>query len=137
MDDMLREVRLALLEADVNLSIIQQFLADVKEKAVGMDVYTRVNPSQMVVKVVHDELVELLGEKEAALNLSHKPSAIMMVGLQGTGKTTSAAKLALWLSKKENKKVLLVAADLARPAAIDQLKILGTSVGVEVFFFGY
>ncbi|MBV1709126.1 MAG: signal recognition particle receptor subunit alpha, partial [Erysipelothrix sp.] len=136
MDEMLREVRLALLEADVNLSVIQQFLADVKEKAIGMDVYTKVNPSQMVVKVVHDELVLLLGEKEAALNLSHKPSVIMMVGLQGTGKTTSAAKLALWLSKKESKKVLLVAADLARPAAIEQLKILGTSIGVEVFSLG-
>jgi signal recognition particle subunit SRP54 len=136
MDEMLREVRLALLEADVNLSVIQQFLVDVKEKAVGMDVYTRVNPSQMVVKVVHDELVLLLGEKEAGVNLTHKPSVIMMVGLQGTGKTTSAAKLALWLSKKENKKVLLVAADLARPAAIEQLKILGDSVGVEVFSLG-
>jgi signal recognition particle subunit SRP54 len=136
MDEMLREVRLALLEADVNLSVIQQFLVDVKEKAVGMDVYTKVNPSQMVVKVVHDELVLLLGEKEAGINLTHKPSIIMMVGLQGTGKTTSAAKLALWLSKKENKKVLLVAADLARPAAIDQLKILGASVGVEVFSLG-
>lgn len=136
MDEMLREVRLALLEADVNLTVIQQFLADVKEKAIGMDVYTRVNPSQMVVKVVHDELVLLLGEKEAGLNLTHKPSYIMMVGLQGTGKTTSAAKLALWLSKKENRKVLLVAADLARPAAIEQLKILGNSVGVEVFSLG-
>ena len=136
MDDMLREVRLALLEADVNLSVIQQFLADVKEKAIGMDVYTKVNPSQMVVKVVHDELVTLLGEKESGLNLSHKPSYIMLVGLQGTGKTTSAAKLALWLSKKENKKVLLVAADLARPAAIEQLKILGASVDVEVFSLG-
>ncbi len=136
MDEMLREVRLALLEADVNLSVIQQFLADVKEKAIGMDVYTRVNPSQMVVKVVHDEIVRLLGDKETGLNLVHKPSVIMMVGLQGTGKTTSAAKLALWLSKKENKKVLLVAADLARPAAIEQLKILGASVGVPVFSLG-
>ncbi len=136
MDEMLREVRLALLEADVNLTVIQQFLTDVKEKAIGMDVYTKVNPSQMVVKVVHDELVTLLGEKEAGLNLTHKPSYIMMVGLQGTGKTTSAAKLALWLSKKENKRVLLVAADLARPAAIEQLKILGASVDVEVFSMG-
>ena len=84
MDEMLREVRLALLEADVNLTVIQQFLTDVKEKAIGMDVYTKVNPSQMVVKVVHDELVTLLGEKEAGLNLTHKPSYIMMVGLQGT-----------------------------------------------------
>lgn len=136
MDEMLREVRLALLEADVNLSVIQQFLIDVKEKAIGMDVYTRVNPSQMVVKVVHDEIVRLLGEKEAGLNLVHKPSVIMMVGLQGTGKTTSAAKLALWLSKKENKKVLLVAADLARPAAIEQLKILGAAIDVSVFSLG-
>ncbi len=136
MDEMLREVRLALLEADVNLSVIQKFLADVKEKSIGMDVYTRVNPSQMVVKVVYDELVGLLGEKEAGLNLVHKPSVIMMVGLQGTGKTTTAAKLALWLSKKENKKVLLVAADLARPAAIEQLKVLGSSIGTDVFTLG-
>ena len=136
MEEMLREVRLALLEADVNIKVIQSFLESVKEKSLGKDVLRNVNASNMVVKIVHDELVELLGEKEATLNLLKKPSIIMMVGLQGTGKTTSAAKIARFLKTRENKKVLLVAADLVRPAAIEQLKVLGQSVDVEVFSLG-
>jgi len=136
MEDMLKEVRIALLEADVNIQVIQSFLENVRSQAIGQDVYQSLNPAQMVVKVVYDELVSTLGEKESTLQLAKKPSVVMMVGLQGTGKTTSAAKIAQWLVKKEAKKVMLVAADLVRPAAVEQLKILGDSVNVPVFSLG-
>ena len=119
MDDMLREVRLALLEADVNYKIVKDFLVNVKDKAVGQEVYTSLNPSQMVVKIVHDELVALLGEKEAPLNFKESGmTVVMMVGLQGTGKTTSVGKITSLLKRKYNKHPMLIAADVIRPAAL-------------------
>lgn len=134
MESMLKEVRLALLEADVNYQVVKGLLADIKEEAIGQKVYTSVEPGQMVVKIVHDKLVELLGSEDTELHLNDKGlSTIMMVGLQGGGKTTSVAKIANLLSKKQGKKVLLVACDLVRPAAIDQLKTLGEQCGLEVF----
>ncbi len=137
MDEMLKEVRIALLEADVNFKVVKEFTNSVKEKAVGQEVYTKLNPSQMVVKIVHDELVELLGSGETELNYQkNKPTIIMLVGLQGTGKTTSAGKLANLMKKKLGKKVLLAAGDVYRPAAIDQLCQVGDKVGVEVFQMG-
>lgn len=137
MDDMLREVRLALLEADVNYKIVKDFLTKVKDKAVGQAVYDSLNPSQMVVKIVHDELVGLLGEKEVPLNFKTSGMTIvMMVGLQGTGKTTSVGKITSLLKRKYNKKPMLIAADVIRPAAIEQLQTLGKEVGAEVFTLG-
>ena len=137
MDDMLREVRLALLEADVNYKIVKDFLVNVKDKAVGQEVYTSLNPSQMVVKIVHDELVALLGEKEAPLNFKESGmTVVMMVGLQGTGKTTSVGKITSLLKRKYNKHPMLIAADVIRPAAIEQLQTLGKEVGAEVFSLG-
>ncbi len=137
MENMLKEVRLALLEADVNYKIVKEFLENVKTKAIGQDVYDTLEPSQMVVKVVHDELVVLLGEEEATLKYNEKGlTTVMLVGLQGTGKTTSIAKIANFIKNKNNRKPLLVAADLVRPAAIDQLKTLGESIGVEVYTLG-
>jgi signal recognition particle subunit SRP54 len=133
MNDVLREIRLALLEADVNLNVIQTFLATIKEKAVGISLIDKVAPSQMVVKIVYDEMVQLLGAKEAPLNLAAPLPIIFMVGLQGSGKTTSAVKIANHLKSKHNKNVLLIAADLQRPAAVDQLKVLGESVSIDVF----
>lgn len=134
MESMLKEVRLALLEADVNYQVVKNLLAQIKEEAIGQKVYTSVEPGQMVVKIVHDKLVELLGSEDTELHLKEKGlSTIMMVGLQGGGKTTSVAKIANLLSKKQNKKVLLVACDLVRPAAIDQLKTLGAQCELEVF----
>ena len=133
MNDVLREIRLALLEADVNLDVIQTFLATIKEKAVGISLIDNVAPSQMVVKIVYDEMVQLLGAKEAPLNLAAPLPIIFMVGLQGSGKTTSAVKIANHLKSKQNKTVLLIAADLQRPAAVDQLKVLGESVSIDVF----
>lgn len=137
MDDMLKEVRLALLDADVNYKIVKEFLEQVKEKAIGQEVYDSLNPSQMVVKVVHDELVELLGEKESSLLYKESGLTItMMVGLQGTGKTTSVAKIARLAKLKGNRKPMLIAADIIRPAAIEQLQTLGKSIDVEVFTKG-
>lgn len=134
MDEMLKEVRIALLEADVNFKVVKQFVNQVKEKALGAEVYTKLNPSQMVVKIVHDELVSLLGSGDSELNYEKgKPTIIMMVGLQGTGKTTSSGKLALLMKKKLGKKVLLAACDVYRPAAIDQLQQIGNQIGVPVF----
>lgn len=134
---MLREVRLALLEADVNYKIVKDFLVNVKDKAVGQEVYTSLNPSQMVVKIVHDELVALLGEKEAPLNFKESGmTVVMMVGLQGTGKTTSVGKITSLLKRKYNKHPMLIAADVIRPAAIEQLQTLGKEVGAEVFSLG-
>lgn len=137
MDEMLKEVRIALLEADVNFKVVKEFTESVKQKAIGEEVYLKLNPSQMVVKIVHDELVELLGSGDSELTYQkNKPTIIMLIGLQGTGKTTSAGKLALLMKKKLGKKVLLAAGDVYRPAAIDQLKQVGDKVGVEVFEMG-
>lgn len=132
MQDALREIRRALLEADVNLRVVKSFISSIKDKAEGENVLQGVNPSQQLVKIVHDELVELLGKELKPLNLSGHPSVIMMLGLQGSGKTTSSAKLAVKL-KKEGKNPLLVACDVYRPAAISQLQTLGQEIGCEVF----
>lgn len=132
MQDALREIRRALLEADVNLRVVKSFISSVREKAEGENVLQGVNPSQQLVKIVHDELVALLGNEIKPLDLSGHPSLIMMLGLQGAGKTTSSAKLAVKL-KKEGKNPLLVACDVYRPAAISQLKTLGEEIGCEVF----
>ncbi|MCH5244550.1 MAG: signal recognition particle protein [Lentimicrobiaceae bacterium] len=129
----LKEVRKALLDADVNYKTAKQFTDTVKEKALGRNVLTAVSPSQMMVKIVHDELVELMGSKESELNLQINPTVILMAGLQGSGKTTHSAKLAHYLKHKKGKKPLLVAADVYRPAAIDQLETLGNQIDVPVF----
>ena len=137
MDEMLKEVRIALLEADVNFKVVKEFVEQIKQKAIGEQVYLKLNPSQMVVKIVHDELVNLLGSGDSEIKYEkNKPTIIMLVGLQGTGKTTSAGKLAYLMKKKLAKKVLLAAGDVYRPAAIDQLKQVGAQVGVEVFSLG-
>ena len=135
MNEMLKEVRMSLLEADVNYRVVKTFIENVKEKALGQKVYDALNPSQMVVKIVRDEIVSLLGDGDNELKLDSF-STIMLVGLQGTGKTTAAAKIANVLKKKKGKKVLLVACDIIRPAAIEQLKTLGNSIGVEVYSEG-
>ena len=132
MQEALREIRRALLEADVNLRVVKTFISSIKDKAEGENVLQGVNPSQQLVKIVHDELVDLLGKELKPLDLSGHPSLIMMLGLQGSGKTTSSAKLAVKL-KKEGKNPLLVACDVYRPAAVTQLKTLGQEIGCEVF----
>lgn len=136
MDDMLKEIRVALLEADVNFKVVKSFVNDVKEKALGQDVYSKVNPSQMVVKIVHDEIETLLGDEQCGINYSKNGlTTIMLVGLQGTGKTTTAGKLANLL-QKEGKKVMLGALDVYRPAAIEQLKTVSEDVGCSFFTLG-
>lgn len=129
----LKEVRRALLDADVNYAIAKEFTAKVKEKALGQNVLTTLQPGQLMVKIVKDELTELMGGDAAGVNLSGNPSVILMSGLQGSGKTTFSGKLANFLKNKKNKKPLLVAADVYRPAAIDQLHIVGEQIGVEVY----
>lgn len=131
--DMMREVRLALLEADVNYKVVKEFTNTVKEKALGEEVASSINPGDLFVKIVKDELTDLLGGEEAPLNLKGNPAVLMLVGLQGSGKTTTLAKLANYLRKKEAKKPLLVAGDVYRPAAIDQLVTLGKQLGIEVY----
>ena len=131
--EIMREIRLALLEADVNYDVVKEFTNTVKEKALGEEVAKSLKPSEVFVKIVKDELVELLGGDKAPLYTDGKPSILMMVGLQGTGKTTSIGKLALLLRKKYSKKPLLVACDIYRPAAIDQLKQIGKELNIEVF----
>lgn len=130
-DTALREIRIALLEADVSLDIARKFISEVKERAIGQNVLKSVSPGQMVIKIVYDYIVELLGKSEP-INLNKSPYKIMLVGLQGAGKTTTAAKLANFFSKK-NKKVLLASTDIYRPAAIDQLKILSDKIKNAVF----
>ena len=132
MQDALREIRRALLGADVSLNVVKSFISSIKDKAEGENVIQSTNPSQTLIKIVNDELTKLLGEKQAPLNLSTNPSIIMMLGLQGSGKTTSAAKLALKL-KKEGKTPLLVALDIYRPAAILQLKTLANENKIDFF----
>ncbi len=129
----LKEVRRALLDADVNFKIAKEFTNRVKEKALGQKVLTSLQPGQLMVKLVKDELTELMGSSAAEIELSSKPSVILMSGLQGSGKTTFCGKLALYLKKKNNKKPLLVACDVYRPAAIDQLVVLGEQIDVPVF----
>ncbi|MFC3900550.1 signal recognition particle protein [Aliicoccus persicus] len=134
---MMREVRLALLEADVNFKVVKSFVNDVKERALGQDVMTSLTPGQQVIKIVRDELTALMGGENSRINLSNKPpTVIMMVGLQGAGKTTTSGKLALHLRKKHNKKPLLVAGDIYRPAAIDQLQTVGKQIDIPVFDMG-
>jgi signal recognition particle subunit SRP54 len=137
MDDMLKEIRVALLEADVNFKVVKSFTDDVKEKAIGQDVYAKVDPSQMLVKICHDEIVELLGADQSDSHYNtNKPTTIMLVGLQGSGKTTSAGKLAYLQKNKLHKKVLLAALDVYRPAAVDQLQQIAEQVGVDFFTLG-
>lgn len=131
--EMMREVRLALLEADVNYKVVKEFTNSVKEKALGEDVATSINPGDLFVKIVKDELTVLLGGESTPLNVKGSPAILMLVGLQGSGKTTTAAKLANYLRKKEAKRPLLVACDVYRPAAIEQLKQLGKQLGIEVY----
>ena len=133
-DVMLREVRLALLEADVNIKIIKEFIADVKEQAIGDKVMKSLTPSQQVVKIVNEELTRLMGAEAVGIHFATAgPTVLMMVGLQGAGKTTQAGKLSNFLRKKENKNPLLVACDVYRPAAVDQLKTLGKQLDIPVF----
>lgn len=137
MDEMLREIRTALLEADVNFKVVKEFTNRVKEQAIGQEVLKKVSPSQMIVKIVHDEIVKLLGADQCEITfVSHRPTVIMMVGLQGSGKTTTAGKLARLMKKKLAKKVLLVAGDVYRPAAIDQLKTIAKQIEVDFFTLG-
>ena len=134
--DVVREIRLALLEADVNYKVVKEFVNNVKEKALGEEVTKSLKPGEVFVKILKDELVELLGGEKADLNLNGNPATLMLVGLQGTGKTTMIGKLGLMLRKKYHKKPLLVACDVYRPAAIDQLKTIGKELNIEVYSEG-
>ena len=129
----LKDVRRALLDADVNFKVAKQFTDTVKQKALGKNVLTSVKPGQLMVKIVHDELTQLMGGQAGELKLSSRPSVILMAGLNGAGKTTLSGKLALLLKNKKSRKPLLVACDVYRPAAIDQLQVLGEQIGVEVY----
>ncbi len=131
--DAMREIRIALLEADVNYQVVKEFVSDVKEKALNAEVEKSLKPDELFLKIVKDELVSLLGGDYVPLEVSKKPTILMLVGLQGSGKTTTAGKLANYLRKKHNKKPLLIAADIYRPAAIEQLKTIGKSLNVPVF----
>ena len=131
--EMMREIRLALLEADVNYQVVKEFTNNVKEKTLGEEVKRSIKPGDMFVKILNDELTELLGGEEKPLNLKGNPATLMLVGLQGSGKTTTIGKLANYLRKKHAKKPLLVACDVYRPAAIDQLKQLGKQLNIEVY----
>ncbi len=136
-DEMMKEVRLSLLEADVNYKVVKKFTADVKEKALGEKIIKSLTPGDMVVKVVHDELKSLMGEEAVGVTYrGNGPSIFMLVGLQGAGKTTHCGKLALYLRKKDHKKPLLIAADIYRPAAVNQLHTIGKQLGIEVFDMG-
>ena len=134
-DAAMREVRLALLEADVNFKVVKNFVKKVKERSLGQEVMESLTPGQQVIKIVNDELKKLMGETEAKIDFSKKPTVILMSGLQGAGKTTTSAKLAN-LMKKQSKRPLLVACDVYRPAAIKQLQVVGEQVGVPVFSMG-
>lgn len=129
----LKDVRKALLEADVSYKVAKQFTDEVKQKAIGQKILTSVSPSQLLVKIVHDELTQLMGGDKTDININGNPGIILIAGLQGSGKTTFTAKLALYLKSKKQKKVLLVAGDVYRPAAIEQLKVLAESVNVDVY----
>ncbi|MCR5197984.1 MAG: signal recognition particle protein [Prevotella sp.] len=129
----LKDVRRALLDADVNYKVAKNFTDTVKQKALGMNVLTAIKPSQLMVKIVHDELTELMGGKAVGMNLEGRPAIILMSGLQGSGKTTFTGKLAKMLKDRQHKKPLLVACDVYRPAAIEQLKVVAQTVGVDVY----
>ena len=131
--DAMREVRLALLEADVNYKVVKEFTNKVKEKALGEEVKKSLKPGEVFLKILKDELLALLGDEKNELNLNGNPAIIMLVGLQGSGKTTTIGKLGNLLRKKKNKKVMFIAADVYRPAAIDQLKTLGKELNIEVY----
>lgn len=131
--DMMREIRLALLEADVNYKVVKEFTNSVKEKALGEEVASSINPGDLFVKIVKDELTELLGGQQEDICIKGNPAILMLVGLQGSGKTTTIGKLANFLRKKHSKKPLLVACDVYRPAAIDQLKQIGKQLNIEVY----
>ena len=133
MEEMIKEIRVSLLEADVNYKVVKEFTNSVKEQALGQNVLSTLSPGQMILKIIKDELVKLLGEENDALNISGL-TCLMMVGLQGSGKTTTSAKIANLLKKKQNKRPLLVGLDVYRPAAIDQLITLGKTIGVDVFY---
>ena len=136
-DDMMREVRLSLLEADVNFKVVKKFIADVKEKAMGEKILKSLTPGDMVVKIVHDELKTLMGEEAVGISYNiGRMTVVMLVGLQGAGKTTHAGKLAAYLRKKDAKKPMLIAGDIYRPAAVDQLVTIGKQIGVETFEMG-
>src|SRR6201994_4990866 len=128
-DAALGEVRTALIEADVALPVVKEFIEKVRPRAIGEDVIRSVTPGQQVIKIVHDVLVETLGEENTGLNLGSPPAPILMVGLQGSGKTTTSAKIALMLQTREKKRVLMASLDVSRPAAMEQLKILGEQAG--------
>lgn len=132
-NDVMKEIRLSLLEADVNYQVVKEFTNRVKEKALGQEVQTSINPGDLFVKIVNDELIELLGGESTPLNLKGNPATLMLVGLQGSGKTTTIGKLANILRKKHHKNPLLVACDIYRPAAIDQLKQIGKQLNIEVY----
>ena len=134
--EMMREIRLSLLEADVNYKVVKEFTNNVKEKALGEEVNKSLNPGELFVKIVKDELTELLGGENTPLNVSGNPATLMLVGLQGSGKTTTIGKLANYLRKNNKKKPLLVACDVYRPAAIDQLKQIGKELNIEVYSEG-
>jgi signal recognition particle subunit SRP54 len=131
--DVLREVRLALLEADVNYKVVKEFTNKVKEKAMGEEIKKSLKPEEVFLKILKDELLILLGEDKVSISLKNDLNILMLVGLQGSGKTTTIGKLANMLRKKYNKKPLLVACDIYRPAAIDQLKTIGKSLNIPVF----
>ncbi|ACX83812.1 signal recognition particle protein [Blattabacterium sp. (Periplaneta americana) str. BPLAN] len=130
----MKEIRRALIDADVNYKIAKTFVQKVKEKSIGKKVLTSLNPKQLIIKLVYDELVTLMGKKNREINISNNPSIILICGLQGSGKTSFSSKLAFFLCRKKNKNPLLVAADIYRPAAIDQLKIIADKVHLPVFF---
>lgn len=132
-NDAVREIRMALLEADVNYTVVKEFINNVKEKALGQEVDKSLKPDELFIKIVKDEVVELLGGEVAPLCVTGNPTILMLVGLQGSGKTTTSGKLANYLRKKEAKKPLLVACDIYRPAAIDQLKTVGKELNIPVF----
>ena len=133
LDVAMRDIRRALLEADVSLEVVKSFISEVKEKAIGQEIIQSISPSQMIVKIVNDELVTILGKDQSPINIElKKPSSFMLVGLQGSGKTTSIAKLANYISNKFNKKILLVSLDINRPAAFEQLQTLANSIDIEI-----
>lgn len=131
--DVLREIKISLLEADVNYQIVKEFIEKIKEKSLGKEVQSSIKPSEMFVKIVYDEIVNLLGKEKEELIINKTPNILMLIGLQGTGKTTTAGKLATFLRKKYNKKPLLVACDVYRPAAIDQLEQIAKQINVPIY----
>src|SRR5262252_8878089 len=133
MESALREIRMALLEADVNFRVVKQLIENIKQKAVGEEVLTSLSPSQQVIKIVHEELIKILGSHESRLRYANEPpSVFMIVGLQGSGKTTSTGKLARWLSKNGHRP-MMVSVDVYRPAAREQLKVIARDIGQPIY----